>query len=163
MMTNPNQAAGERDPYTDDYATTWVAMIWEGWQLRASIAKPPTEQKCERCDVSEEYKEFKTLPQMYDELVSENAELRKERDDLRQRLARQVSHDNVIAPIIPTAKMLDVAVSYALNVSVHGEGGWSKYMANIYQRMIEVIPQPCLLYTSPSPRDRTRSRMPSSA
>ena len=25
------------------------------------------------------------------------------------------------------------------------------------------IPEPCLLYTSPSPRDRTRSRMPSSA
>ena len=25
------------------------------------------------------------------------------------------------------------------------------------------IPRPCLLYTSPSPRDRTRSRMPSSA
>ena len=24
-------------------------------------------------------------------------------------------------------------------------------------------PKPCLLYTSPSPRDRTRSRMPSSA
>ena len=28
---------------------------------------------------------------------------------------------------------------------------------------IKVIPQCCLLYTSPSPRDRTRSRMPSSA
>ena len=26
-----------------------------------------------------------------------------------------------------------------------------------------VIPTPCLLYTSPSPRDRQRSRMPSSA
>ena len=26
-----------------------------------------------------------------------------------------------------------------------------------------LIPNPCLLYTSPSPRDRTRSRMPSSA
>eukprot|EP00657_Telonema_sp_P-1_P004807 TRINITY_DN21410_c0_g1_i1.p1 TRINITY_DN21410_c0_g1~~TRINITY_DN21410_c0_g1_i1.p1 ORF type:complete len:103 (+),score=26.33 TRINITY_DN21410_c0_g1_i1:89-397(+) len=25
------------------------------------------------------------------------------------------------------------------------------------------LPSPCLLYTSPSPRDRTRSRMPSSA
>ena len=25
------------------------------------------------------------------------------------------------------------------------------------------VPKPCLLYTSPSPRDRTRSRMPSSA
>ena len=27
----------------------------------------------------------------------------------------------------------------------------------------KVIYSPCLLYTSPSPRDRTRSRMPSSA
>ena len=27
----------------------------------------------------------------------------------------------------------------------------------------ELLPAPCLLYTSPSPRDRTRSRMPSSA
>ena len=27
----------------------------------------------------------------------------------------------------------------------------------------EVLAYPCLLYTSPSPRDRTRSRMPSSA
>ena len=26
-----------------------------------------------------------------------------------------------------------------------------------------MMPFPCLLYTSPSPRDRTRSRMPSSA
>ena len=30
-------------------------------------------------------------------------------------------------------------------------------------RLIEGIIQSCLLYTSPSPRDRTRSRMPSSA
>ena len=28
---------------------------------------------------------------------------------------------------------------------------------------VEVLSTPCLLYTSPSPRDRTRSRMPSSA
>ena len=28
---------------------------------------------------------------------------------------------------------------------------------------IEPEPETCLLYTSPSPRDRTRSRMPSSA
>ena len=28
---------------------------------------------------------------------------------------------------------------------------------------LDSIPQTCLLYTSPSPRDRTRSRMPSSA
>ena len=29
--------------------------------------------------------------------------------------------------------------------------------------LVEQSLQPCLLYTSPSPRDRTRSRMPSSA
>ena len=28
---------------------------------------------------------------------------------------------------------------------------------------IQILSNPCLLYTSPSPRDRTRSRMPSSA
>ena len=30
-------------------------------------------------------------------------------------------------------------------------------------RIEEIEPNTCLLYTSPSPRDRTRSRMPSSA
>ena len=30
-------------------------------------------------------------------------------------------------------------------------------------RRLQVLPDDCLLYTSPSPRDRTRSRMPSSA
>ena len=31
------------------------------------------------------------------------------------------------------------------------------------QRLLDAWPKICLLYTSPSPRDRTRSRMPSSA
>ena len=31
------------------------------------------------------------------------------------------------------------------------------------QKVSEAHPMSCLLYTSPSPRDRTRSRMPSSA
>ena len=38
---------------------------------------------------------------------------------------------------------------------LHGEPDWGY----IYRKFID----PCLLYTSPSPRDRTRSRMPSSA
>ena len=33
----------------------------------------------------------------------------------------------------------------------------------VYLESGQPIPSPCLLYTSPSPRDRTRSRMPSSA
>ena len=32
-----------------------------------------------------------------------------------------------------------------------------------YLREVPALAEVCLLYTSPSPRDRTRSRMPSSA
>ena len=41
--------------------------------------------------------------------------------------------------------------------------GWSheEYLAAVLGR--QVASRTCLLYTSPSPRDRTRSRMPSSA
>ena len=35
--------------------------------------------------------------------------------------------------------------------------------ANLIQKILVGLLFPCLLYTSPSPRDRTRSRMPSSA
>ena len=52
-----------------------------------------------------------------------------------------------------------------LVVMVHGNPTWS-YM---WRKLIPVLVEKgyraiaCLLYTSPSPRDRTRSRMPSSA
>ena len=39
-------------------------------------------------------------------------------------------------------------------------GGLISYETNLYN---DPLLYPCLLYTSPSPRDRTRSRMPSSA
>ena len=32
-----------------------------------------------------------------------------------------------------------------------------------HSEIVGMLPEGCLLYTSPSPRDRTRSRMPSSA
>ena len=34
---------------------------------------------------------------------------------------------------------------------------------NVFKRLFGAVMGSCLLYTSPSPRDRTRSRMPSSA
>ena len=37
-------------------------------------------------------------------------------------------------------------------------GAWNLVVPTLF-----LLPVPCLLYTSPSPRDRTRSRMPSSA
>ena len=41
-------------------------------------------------------------------------------------------------------------------------GGTLALITGIYQELIDTLGG-CLLYTSPSPRDRTRSRMPSSA
>ena len=46
-------------------------------------------------------------------------------------------------------------------------GGWSnpidREISDRGEAASVVVYDPCLLYTSPSPRDRTRSRMPSSA
>jgi len=42
------------------------------------------------------------------------------------------------------------------------ELGLNKYEAKVYLTLVGEGTS-CLLYTSPSPRDRTRSRMPSSA
>ena len=39
----------------------------------------------------------------------------------------------------------------------------SRFVNDAIQRGAAALLMPCLLYTSPSPRDRTRSRMPSSA
>ena len=39
----------------------------------------------------------------------------------------------------------------------------SKTAVNANAAAGDALPKSCLLYTSPSPRDRTRSRMPSSA
>ena len=49
--------------------------------------------------------------------------------------------------------------SYQFNSTEHAANLFgAKDFGNIYTRIMN-----CLLYTSPSPRDRTRSRMPSSA
>ena len=43
------------------------------------------------------------------------------------------------------------------------DGGKLKPYSNLFYWAHAWTPGTCLLYTSPSPRDRTRSRMPSSA
>ena len=44
-----------------------------------------------------------------------------------------------------------------------GDGGFLDASQSSSDAVVRPEPNPCLLYTSPSPRDRTRSRMPSSA
>ena len=55
------------------------------------------------------------------------------------------------------AAMLNKPQNLVLRLVQHGSGKVSARLA------VDQILGHCLLYTSPSPRDRTRSRMPSSA
>ena len=56
---------------------------------------------------------------------------------------------------------------YLTGLSMGGRGTFivASKLPNLFAAIMPLSPhhRPCLLYTSPSPRDRTRSRMPSSA
>ena len=47
---------------------------------------------------------------------------------------------SLTVPLEPTEAMLDVAVSFALNVSLSGEYNWSAYMRDVWQRMVKAAP-----------------------
>ena len=64
-------------------------------------------------------------------------------------------------------EILDIYMEYVLSqgidVSVEDLCADTKLDKYNFYDYFDSIPHICLLYTSPSPRDRTRSRMPSSA
>ena len=72
-----------------------------------------------------------------------------------------ISFDNVIG-VVAAAKGYFGFMIFGLMLSVVLTGALATYMANYIQRHIWIA-YICLLYTSPSPRDATLSRMPSSA
>lgn len=45
-----------------------------------------------------------------------------------------------LVPVEPTPAMLDVAVSFALNVQISRNYNWSAYMADVYRRMVSAAP-----------------------
>jgi len=66
--------------------------------------------------------------------------------------------------IFPPLSLLDQGLTFTVHIASFGP---FKYARDLFQDLLEEGHEayiiPCLLYTSPSPRDRTRSRMPSSA
>ena len=52
---------------------------------------------------------------------------------------------------------------YSYVIAQHGNYSIQDQIANLTDRVTAVETKACLLYTSPSPRDRQKSRMPSSA
>ena len=63
----------------------------------------------------------------------------------------------------PAAKMIISASSTQDRVARDGTTSTVVICAEMLRNAWQLVRQGCLLYTSPSPRDRTRSRMPSSA
>lgn len=47
-----------------------------------------------------------------------------------------------LVPVEADSKMLDSGVAMALNVSVHGQGGWSKYISGLYCQLLNNSPKP---------------------
>ena len=79
----------------------------------------------------------------------------------------------VIASVVQTSGSVPGKVGARLAIAesiddFHGTVGGAGLEMKVIDRCREILanfvePYGCLLYTSPSPRDRTRSRMPSSA
>jgi len=47
-----------------------------------------------------------------------------------------------VVPAEPSAAMIDAGVAMALQISVEGEGGWSKYIEALYKQLISAATQP---------------------
>ena len=82
-------------------------------------------------------------------------------DDIRQTLDYVAEHAALYKVLLSergTAYLMNRIVDY---IAAYSEG---ELRASLPPGTVTAVPLPlCLLYTSPSPRDRTRSRMPSSA
>ena len=86
------------------------------------------------------------------EIAAEFVEIESGKKNDRPQLARAMAEAKRIGAVLLIAKLDRLARNVA-------------FIANLLEAGVEIAAadMPCLLYTSPSPRDRTRSRMPSSA
>lgn len=48
-----------------------------------------------------------------------------------------ISDGFALVPLTPTPAMLDVAVSFALNVKLSSEYNWTQYMTDVWARMVD--------------------------
>ena len=82
------------------------------------------------------------------------------KEDLRMLEDMGISPDRTVREKKPTLKTVGTAVVAMLRMQKMA-AAWSENK-KVHESLLKKL-ESCLLYTSPSPRDRTRSRMPSSA
>jgi len=84
-------------------------------------------------------------------------------DASHQNALRQLGVDQFDAAVVAIGTGIEASIlTTAALVDVGVPNVWAKAITAEHGRILERVGA-CLLYTSPSPRDRTRSRMPSSA
>ena len=119
--------------------------------------------------VPENYKSILTLKET-------QIAIKKIKDFFERQLAVELNLTRVSAPIFVPAKSglndnlngherpvsFDAVCGEDLEI-VHSLAKWKRMALKTYGFSVHEGLYTCLLYTSPSPRDRTRSRMPSSA
>ena len=79
----------------------------------------------------------------------------------RERVWQLITDPEIVAGCVPGCSGVEVVSDTLYRAKVSVKVGPIKASFNMEVELVEETP--CLLYTSPSPRDRTRSRMPSSA
>ena len=90
------------------------------------------------------------------------------------KLIRMITGEEIIAEVVDFANGILTIKNALAVIPQQGQIGFAPWATvisldhpdialDIKHVIYSVEVQPCLLYTSPSPRDRTRSRMPSSA
>ena len=85
---------------------------------------------------------------------------RKERERERDQLQETISH---LRSDLEKSQTRESRATLLLENQSESTDSWKQQMAEIEKRIANQELETCLLYTSPSPRDATLSRMPSSA
>ena len=115
--------------------------------------------------LNEEAEEARTSGRDPESLDKEAASLRLEESELRANVisAQQalVQATSILAAAESALKSDEDTIAAAMRAIADAREGTARQEGHI--KSLQARLEACLLYTSPSPRDRTRSRMPSSA
>ena len=75
----------------------------------------------------------------------------------------RTDYNNLVAAAGPSTTTHNTHVTVVVSSFRFSRSSWGSDGKSEHERLLDALRRSCLLYTSPSPRDRQKSRMPSSA